>query len=172
MSVPAGVVTLAERYGGGVLPRERVAAIIREVRAAIAPFEARHAIRARIAGGRVQMLGTSGTVTTLAGVHLCLERYRRELVDGVWLSFADVSRLAARLAAMDLAQRAAHPCIGPQRADLVAAGCAVLEALCRTWPVGRLRVADRGLREGILYRLMAEDGHRPAIRPAVAAAGG
>jgi exopolyphosphatase/guanosine-5'-triphosphate,3'-diphosphate pyrophosphatase len=127
------------------------------VAGALAAFESRHAIRAGIAEGRVQMLGSSGTVTTLAGVLLALPRYDRAAVDGTFLDFADVRRISRDLLAMDYADRAAQPCIGPDRADLVVAGCAVLEAIITTWPVGRLRIADRGVREGILLELMAED---------------
>jgi exopolyphosphatase/guanosine-5'-triphosphate,3'-diphosphate pyrophosphatase len=101
------------------------------------------------------MLGTSGTVTTLSGIKLDLPRYDRRVVDGSWLDFADIVGISHALAALDFAGRAATPCIGVERADLVVAGCAILEAICRTWPVGRLRVADRGLREGIILALMA-----------------
>ena len=104
------------------------------------------------------MVGTSGTVTTLAGVLLDLPRYDRARVDGVSLSFADIGAVSRRLAGLDCAGRAAYPCIGPERADLVVAGCAVLEAICTAWPVGRLRVADRGLRDGMLHGLMRANG--------------
>jgi exopolyphosphatase/guanosine-5'-triphosphate,3'-diphosphate pyrophosphatase len=162
-SLPFGVVTLAERYGGHVITTRTYQAMVEEVGRALAPFEARHQLRALVAGGRVQMLGTSGTVTTLAGVHQCLARYDRARIDGCYLSFDTVREVTGRIAAMSYDERAANPCIGHQRADLVVAGCAILETLCRTWPVGRLRVADRGLREGILVTLMARA--RPA-RPA------
>jgi len=102
----------------------------------------------------VQMLGSSGTVTTLAGVQLGLARYDRTYVDGTYLAFADIDRVSRGLAAMTGPERAAQPCIGRERADLVVAGCAILAAICRTWPVGSLRVADRGVREGILFGLM------------------
>ena len=104
------------------------------------------------------MLGTSGTVTTLAGIHLGLPRYDRRRVDGQWLTGTRVADLIAELVAMDYEARVANPCIGRDRADLVLAGCAILEAIRRRWPVDRLRVADRGLREGVLVELMAEDG--------------
>jgi exopolyphosphatase/guanosine-5'-triphosphate,3'-diphosphate pyrophosphatase len=156
-SLPFGVVTMAELHGGDRVPVATYEAMVAEVAAALAAFEARHAIRAGIAEGRVQMLGSSGTVTTLAGVLLALPRYDRAAVDGTFLDFADVRRISRDLLAMDYADRAAQPCIGPDRADLVVAGCAVLEAIITTWPVGRLRIADRGVREGILLELMAED---------------
>jgi len=104
------------------------------------------------------MLGTSGTVTTIAGVRMDLPRYQRSLVDGSWLQLDEVIDASRQLASLDWAGRAAHPCIGPSRADLVVAGCAILEAICRAWPIARLRVADRGLREGIILGLMGIQG--------------
>ncbi|MEI9981945.1 MAG: hypothetical protein WDN69_01205 [Aliidongia sp.] len=103
-------------------------------------------------------------MTTLAGMRLGLPRYDRSRVDGVQLSFGDISRIIGGLVGMDAAERAAQPCIGPGRADLMLAGCAILEAICTTWPVGRLRVADRGVREGILSNLM-EDARRAERAP-------
>jgi exopolyphosphatase / guanosine-5'-triphosphate,3'-diphosphate pyrophosphatase len=153
ISLPHGVVSLTERYGGDRVAPETYAAMLEEVRQDLRPFEARHGIAARVAAGAVQMLGSSGTVTTLAGIHLGLPRYIRSLVDGTTLDFAAIAALSGRLAGLSLAERAMHPCVGRERADLVVAGCAILEAICETWPVGRLRVADRGVREGILIGL-------------------
>ena len=107
---------------------------------------------------RFHLLGTSGTVTTLAGVHLGLERYDRWRVDGLWLSDEDATRAIDQLRAMDFDERAANGCIGPQRADLVLAGCAIFEAIRSLFPAARTRIADRGLREGILLELMEQDG--------------
>jgi len=104
------------------------------------------------------MLGTSGTVTTIAGVHLDLPRYDRRRVDGCWMRDLEVSAVIDRLLAMSYEERVANPCIGAERADLVLAGCAILEAIRRVFPCRRLRVADRGLREGILVQMMREDG--------------
>ena len=154
-SIPTGVVTLAERHGGEQIAAGAYETMVREVCAALAPFEARQDIRRLVSEGALQMLGTSGTVTTLAGVHQCLKRYDRARVDGSYLDFETVQRLSREIAAMSHEARQAHPCIGRERADLVVAGCAILEAVCRMWPVGRLRVADRGLREGMLYTMMA-----------------
>ena len=100
------------------------------------------------------MLGTSGTVTTLAGMSMGLARYDRSKVDGTFLGFDQVEEMTTRLVSLDYAGRAAQPCIGHDRADLVLAGCAILDAICRRWPVGRLRVGDRGVREGILFGLL------------------
>lgn len=153
-SVPIGVITLAERHGGGEISPETYQAMVTEMAAAVAVFDARHQVTASVAGGKLQMLGTSGTVTTLAGVHKELPRYDRSRVDGSYLDMATVHAICGRITAMTYAQRAAHPCIGPERADLVVAGCAILSALCRLWPAERLRVADRGLREGMLYAMI------------------
>ncbi|WP_193370789.1 Ppx/GppA phosphatase family protein [Pelagibius marinus] len=153
-SVPIGVITLAERHGGGEISPDTYQAMATEMAAAVAVFDARHKVTASVAGGKLQMLGTSGTVTTLAGVHKNLPRYDRSRVDGSYLDMPTVHDICARITAMTYDQRAAHPCIGPERADLVVAGCAILSALCRLWPAERLRVADRGLREGMLYAMI------------------
>jgi exopolyphosphatase/guanosine-5'-triphosphate,3'-diphosphate pyrophosphatase len=97
-------------------------------------------------------------VTTLAGVHLGLERYDRRRVDGLWMDRSSVDQMIERLTGWDFQQRVANACIGAERADLVLAGCAILEAIRDVWPSERLRVADRGLREGILSELMGDDG--------------
>jgi len=158
-SLPIGVVNLAERHGGRDVTRQSYEAMVADVMASIAEFEKKHRFGDRIANKRAQFLGTSGTVTTISGIHLKLPVYERSRVDGCWLSARDVRTVSANLIAMSYAERVAQPCIGHERADLVLAGCAILEALLRVWPCQRLRVADRGLREGILATLMAEDGH-------------
>ncbi|MCH9013988.1 MAG: Ppx/GppA family phosphatase [Proteobacteria bacterium] len=153
-SIPIGVVTLTERHGGSRVTPRVYDTMVEEVATAIAPFEAKHGLSALVADRQLQMLGTSGTVTTLCGIHQKLRRYDRARVDGRYLDFESARRISQRLVSMSHEARAAEPCIGPERADLMIAGCAILEALCSTWPVGRLRVADRGLREGILFMLM------------------
>jgi exopolyphosphatase/guanosine-5'-triphosphate,3'-diphosphate pyrophosphatase len=110
-----------------------------------------------VARGGVHLLGTSGTVTTLAGLFLGLKRYDRRQVDGTWLDQRQVDTLIAQLLGMGFEERVANPCIGADRADLVLAGCAILEAIRRRWPCERLRVADRGLREGMLMELIESD---------------
>jgi exopolyphosphatase/guanosine-5'-triphosphate,3'-diphosphate pyrophosphatase len=120
---------------------------------------------ARSAGNpRLQMLGTSGTVTTLAAVHLGLRRYDRRKVDGISLPFAVIQTVSRELRELDDAGRAAHPCIGLDRADLVVAGCAILDAVHRCWPVEQLQVADRGLREGILNALLGQSLRQTLLR--------
>ena len=157
-SLPVGVVTLAERYGGRHVSADGFAAMIDHVTEMIRPFEERHGFRDRIRDTSMHMLGTSGTVTTIAGIQLGLPRYDRNKVDGCWLGVDEVRSVTASLLNQDFEGRVAEPCIGYERADLVLAGCAILEAFLRIWPCNRLRVADRGLREGILAQLMSEDG--------------
>ncbi len=156
VSLPCGVVTLTERHGGNDYSPEDYAETVRDIEALLRPFEQRHGIRAEMERGRAQMLGTAGTVTTIAGVNMGLQRYNRSLVDGSYLDFAAVRAVSRELAGSTFDQRAAHPSIGPNRADLVVAGCAALEAVCLTWPAGRMRVADRGVREGILLGMVAD----------------
>jgi exopolyphosphatase / guanosine-5'-triphosphate,3'-diphosphate pyrophosphatase len=152
-SLPVGVVTLAERYGGTVVTRDIYDAMIDEVALLVQKFKDAQACGL----DGFHMLGTSGTVTTIAGVYLRLRRYDRRRVDGCWLSDEQISAVVAELMAMSFDQRAANPCIGAERADLVLAGCAILDAIRRAFPCPRLRVADRGLREGMLVEMMRED---------------
>lgn len=157
-SLPVGVVTLAERFGGKRVDAALFEEMVAEVTTMLQAFEAAHPFRHRLSAGTAHLLGTSGTVTTVAGIWLGLQRYDRNRVDGCWLRTVDVRKVTNDILNMSYEERVAQPCVGPERADLVLAGCAILEALLRMWPVERLRVADRGLREGILATLMAEDG--------------
>ena len=131
--------------------------MVQDVMQHIEDFDGREALRAAFRNGRVHLLGTSGTVTTLAGIHLDLPRYDRRRVDGIWLKDTEIDTVINRLIGMSYAERARNPCIGEERADLVLAGCAILNAIRRTWPTPRLRVADRGLREGLLTEMMNAD---------------
>ena len=164
-SIGAGVVTLAERFGGRHVSVDVFEAMVEEVTGRLADFEAKHRFRERLKSASAHLIGTSGTVTTVAGVQLGLPRYNRSRVDGCWLTSDDVRRVTAQLLAMTYERRTQEPCVGRERADLVLAGCAILEAILRMWPAPRLRVADRGLREGILATLMAEDGLPRDERP-------
>ncbi|HVX99633.1 MAG TPA: Ppx/GppA phosphatase family protein [Pseudorhodoplanes sp.] len=155
ISLPVGVVTLAERHGGIAVDRSIFEAMVEEVAGHIRPFAAQVGSHDP---DRVHLLGTSGTVTTIAGVHLSLRRYDRRRVDGCWMTEREVTNVIERLLAMNYEERVANPCIGTERADLVLAGCAILEAIRRAFPCRRLRVADRGLREGMLVQMMRRDG--------------
>jgi exopolyphosphatase/guanosine-5'-triphosphate,3'-diphosphate pyrophosphatase len=155
-SMPIGVVNLSERHGGREMTRETYDSLVNHLRTDIAAIGDPAGLGDVFGAGQGHFLGTSGTVTSIAGVHLNLPRYRRDRVDGLWLSADDVRAVSERLRAMSYEERAEEPCIGVERADLVVAGCAILEALLAEWPTDRIRVADRGLREGILVGLAAD----------------
>jgi exopolyphosphatase/guanosine-5'-triphosphate,3'-diphosphate pyrophosphatase len=155
-SLQIGVVSLCEQFGGVDVSSATYDAMVSHVAQSVEAFLGR-AMGERLCS-RFHLLGTSGTVTTIGGVYLNLSRYDRRRVDGLWMSAGDVSATIARLKRMSYAERAAHGCIGPARADLVLAGCAILEAIRRAFPAPRLRIADRGLREGMLIELMRADG--------------
>lgn len=156
LSVPIGVVALSERYGGDLVSAAAYDQMITEIAAEMRGFAARNRIAESIARHEVQMVGASGTVTTLSAIQQNLPRYERSMVDGSFLDTAVAKSISRRLLKLDFLGRAAHPCIGQDRADMVVAGCAVLEAILTIVPVGRLRIADRGVREGILCDLMAD----------------
>jgi exopolyphosphatase/guanosine-5'-triphosphate,3'-diphosphate pyrophosphatase len=158
-SLRLGVVSLAETFGGDDVTPEIFSAMVAHVDAALHPFVEQVKDKRRCA--RFHLLGTSGTVTTLAGVHLGLMRYDRRAIDGLWLSRTEVDAAVGRLRAMNYAERAANGCIGVERADLVLAGCAILEAIRGRFPAERVRIADRGLREGILSQMMRADHPAP-----------
>ncbi len=153
-SIPNGVVSLTERYGNRLGDPLAYDTCVAEMAGAVKEFCMLHGIADAVARGEVQMIGTSGTVTTLAGIEMGLERYIRSQVDGASMSFDRIGTLTEFLRCLELPQLAAQPCIGEDRAELMLAGCAILEAICTCWPVGRLKVADRGLREGILLDLI------------------
>ncbi len=157
LSMPWGVVSLTECEAPpeGSDGEERAAAYVRmraRVAEAIAPFAERVPADPR----QLRLLGTSGTVTTLASVHLDLPKYNRQLIDGLIVPTGSMRAISQRLSLMTLEERRALPSIGPERADLVIAGCAILEGILDIWPAERLGIADRGIREGILRCLMEQ----------------
>ncbi|MBL8549532.1 MAG: Ppx/GppA family phosphatase [Hyphomonadaceae bacterium] len=155
-SRPVGVVTLAESAPESGDADAWFAELVATARAQVAALSEDDAgLKALMASDRAHIIGASGTVTCLAGVHLDLKRYQRSRIDGVWLSRDDCVRATAKLLGMSRAERGAHPCIGAERADLIVPGCAILAAILEAWPARKLRVADRGLREGVLMTLMA-----------------
>jgi exopolyphosphatase/guanosine-5'-triphosphate,3'-diphosphate pyrophosphatase len=156
-SSPLGVVTLAEEESEPEHGRQAwYDALVARLAEAMSDVGDVQHLRPAFAEGRGHIIGTSGTVTSLAGVHLDLQRYNRARVDGMWFDVADCRAVIARLLAQSRDERAANPCIGKDRADLVVMGGAILDAVLRVWPAPRIRVADRGLREGVLMRLMAK----------------
>lgn len=158
-SAPLGVVTLAEEESepdGG--RAEWFDALVTRLADQIAPVGNALHLRDAFVNGRAHIIGTSGTVTSLAGVHLNLPRYQRSRVDGYWFDVDDCRATILTMLNQTLDERAANPCVGKDRADLVVLGGAILDAVLRVWPTARIRVADRGLREGVLMRLMAQHG--------------
>src|SRR3954468_10020889 len=158
-SAPWGVVSLTDSEGRDFASREERLAAYGRMRERV-----RHAFRHfmdLLPKGRdgIRLMGTSGTVTTLASVYLSLPSYDRRAVDGLKMPASAMREISETLSGMDHAERAQFPCIGHERADLVVAGCAILETIMDLWPAETLGVADRGIREGILRSLMARDGH-------------
>ena len=168
VSLPFGVVSLSERYGGREMSLSTYREIAVEVRERILAFQGADDLRAVFNDGDAHMIGTSGTVTSLAGVHLGLDAYRRDAVDGLWLDYARLAAVAEDLRAMSFADRCNEPCIKEERADLVVAGCAILEGVAQVWGTQRLRVADRGLREGIILSLLDGQKQKNKVRARLA----
>jgi exopolyphosphatase/guanosine-5'-triphosphate,3'-diphosphate pyrophosphatase len=161
LSIPIGVVTLAERFPEGDHGTEAwFREMVEAVKAEIGAFRRADPMRGVFEADRAHLIGTSGAITSLAGMHLNLARYERSRVDGIWMSRDECDAAAGRLLALRPRERAEQPCIGPDRADLVLAGAAILQAVQELWPCSRVRVADRGLREGILISLMAGSARR------------
>ncbi len=154
LSLPVGVVTLSERCAEICYSEAGFAQVVADIASMLRPFEAVHRITQEIRQGGVRMVGTSGTVTTLAGISLKLDRYRRGRVDGLSLPRACVDATLVEARALGRAGLASHPCIGAERVDFVLPGCAIFAAIHELWQVPELLVADRGLREGMLMRLI------------------
>jgi exopolyphosphatase/guanosine-5'-triphosphate,3'-diphosphate pyrophosphatase len=169
-SLPVGVVTLAERFAAVAFTPHGFAAMVEDVTARLLPFEQIHCIAHEIRQGGVHLLGTSGTVTTVASVALDLPQYCRSMIDGVVLSGHHADRATEKLRDLGPEGLHRHPCVGPERAEFVLPGCAVFAAIRRLWPAEHVVVADRGLREGMLLRLMRSvarnAGHHPPPRRA------
>jgi exopolyphosphatase/guanosine-5'-triphosphate,3'-diphosphate pyrophosphatase len=164
ISLPVGVVTLAERFGPDADTEAGFDAMVADVAARLHGFESVHCIGHEIRQGGVRLLGTSGTVTTLAGVVMNLPRYSRPAVDGAVLLHREAADALLQLRAMGREGLALHPCVGPERAGFVLPGCAIFAAIQQTWPAPQVVVADRGLREGMLLRMMRAErsgGRRP-----------
>jgi exopolyphosphatase / guanosine-5'-triphosphate,3'-diphosphate pyrophosphatase len=159
-SAPIGVVTLADMHPEHPDTPQWYAQMKASARTMIEGFDPERVIAAKLAAADGHIIGTSGAVTSLAGVHLNLQRYTRRLVDGIWISKDDTHAAIDLLASQCRDERAKHPCIGQERADLVLAGAAILDAVLEIWPSARLRVADRGLREGLILSMLQKPKRR------------
>lgn len=157
LSLPDGVVTLTERAGADALANGAADAVLAPLRDAFAAFDAKWAIADAFADGKARLLGTSGTVTTMAALKLGLHHYDRASVDGTEVERRSIEDTARAVRRMSIDARAQNPCIGADRADLVAAGIAVMDLILTLWPAETLLVADRGIREGLLLEMMSED---------------
>ena len=158
-SAPWGVVSLTESEGRAAIDGDDRLAAYGRMRERARDSFSRFAETLPRTSADIRLLGTSGTVTTLASVHLALPSYDRRAVDGLHVPTEAMQKISSMIANMDYDERARLPCIGRDRADLVVAGCAILEAILEIWPAPSLGVADRGIREGILRSLMARDGY-------------
>jgi exopolyphosphatase/guanosine-5'-triphosphate,3'-diphosphate pyrophosphatase len=152
-SLPLGVVTLSEAFSH-LDEVESYPLMVEHARQTLKTWDGIEDVRAAMSGDEAHMIGTSGTVTCLAGVHLKLDRYRRDKVDGTWLSREESAAAVQLLRDVGLEGRTKLPTIGDERAGLMLSGCAIVEAVWEAFPAGRLRVADRGLREGLLLSMM------------------
>jgi len=157
LSMPIGVVSLSEQYANCAIGMDLYEKIVTQVDQKLAPFDREYDISNYLSLNKIQMLGTSGTVTTLGGIYLKLSRYDRSKVDGLDMRVNTISSISAQLVKMNHAERAKNGCIGEERAGLVVMGCAILEAICRRWPLEKIRTADRGIREGLLKGLVRDD---------------
>ena len=155
-SLPVGVVSLSEQFP----EREDREAWFNDMKNCV-----RHHIKEQgaatrftkiFAAGQGHIIGTSGTITSLAGIHLKLPHYQRDKVDGLWMPQQTAVDIARDMALRDPIARAAEPSIGKDRSQMLVAGCAIIDVLCELWPSERIRVADRGLREGILMGLIGQ----------------
>ena len=153
LSLPIGVVTLSEQYANYFFEVGLYEKIIAQVDQKLESFDLKYGISQYLNSNKMQMLGTSGTMTTLGSIYLNLPKYDRSKVDGLDLQVGEISDISSKILGMNYAQRSKNPCIGEERAGLVVMGCAILEAICRRWPMPAIRIADRGIREGLLKEL-------------------
>ncbi len=151
MSLPLGVVSLAESEN--LESAQSYFKITEMIRQELRKFGELHQMHDLIDQNQVQFIGSSGTATTAAAIHLGLRFYDREKIDGLVLTFEEVENVIKNLQMMSREERALHPCIGPERSDLILGGMAIFEGLSTAWPIGKITVADRGVRDGIVQEL-------------------
>ena len=164
VSLPYGVVTVSEAFPNKDMTNLAYNTIIERTHKILEAFEEKHHIFEAIQNQEIQVIGTSGTVTVLGAIQLNLSRYNRSAVDGISITKEDLARSITKIRRMGTEGRKKHPCIGPLKADLTMAGCAIIEGICSFWPVSEITVADRGIREGILLDMMHNVSHKPRHR--------
>ncbi len=156
LSLNQGVMNLSEKFGGAAFAEVYFDELVGHLTKRLRAFDKKNKIAEAVKQGQVQMLSTSGTLTTLAAIHLGLTHYERSRVDGFTFSMDDLRDAAQKILAMRPSERFANACIGPDRSDYVISGCAIFEAICSLWPIPEITIADRGVREGIILSLMQE----------------
>lgn len=154
VSLPYGVVTVSEAFPNKDMTNLAYDTIVERTHKLLEDFEEKHHIYEAIENQEIQVIGTSGTVTVLGAIQLNLTRYNRSAVDGISITKQDLEHSITRIRRMGTEGRKKHPCIGPLKADLTIAGCAIIEGICSFWPVSEITVADRGIREGMLLDMM------------------
>ncbi|MBO7097770.1 MAG: Ppx/GppA family phosphatase [Alphaproteobacteria bacterium] len=160
VSLPYGVVTISEAFPKQEMTNLAYNTIIERTEGILTEFDAKYHIYEAIENQEIQVIGTSGTVTVLGAVHLGLPRYNRSAVDGLSLSGVDVENVINKIKTMGDSGRRKHRCIGPSKADLTISGCAIIEALLKTFPISEITIADRGIREGILLDMIRHTKHQ------------
>jgi exopolyphosphatase / guanosine-5'-triphosphate,3'-diphosphate pyrophosphatase len=154
LSIGFGVMNLADKFGGSDFAEMAFDDMVNFLLERMRPFDIANRISDTLGDSHIQLLSTSGTVTTLAAIHLDLPRYDRSRIDGITLKISDIRATVQRLLVMRPSGRFNHPCIGPDRADFIISGCAIFEAISNLWPAANITIADRGVREGIILSLM------------------
>ena len=162
-SLPCGVAVLAERQARSKTACHPFDDMVGHAEHLLNKFEVRNGIGATVGEAKVQLLGTSGTTTTLAGIHLGLKRYERSKVDGMRLRRSDLTAVIRSIREMSAEALAQNGCVGKQRADWVLPGAAIMQAISNRWPCRDLTVADRGIRDGILRDMIGADGGTPPV---------
>lgn len=157
VSLPFGVVTLSDVYGSYGTSPSLYAMVREKIARILSAFDLKNGISQRMKQQNVQMIGTSGTITTLSAVSLGLQYYDRHKIDGISVRSRDIRRIAQSILHMHAKDRNLHPCIGVGRSDLVVTGSSILEGILDAFPVPWIRVADRGVREGILMQMFQEE---------------
>ena len=153
ISLPLGVVRFSERYHGKILTNDIYQEIVMLSKKQIVSFSSQQSVDLK----QLQLIGTSTTMTCLAAVQLGLQQYDRQKIDGHVFSTLAIYDVIKRLMKLNDAELAMYPCINDDHAHIIQFGCAILQAFLGIWSVKQIRIADRGLKEGVLLRLIRKD---------------